>query len=218
MSASMSQRRWILPDVGQVLLRFVVVIGAMTAIVAAQAAGARPDLWWQVLLGWLAVLTALRPDSVAGVGLFAGAAYVWSMAPEKLSPLVLLAAAGLVLAHVSALVAAQGPARMSVDGEQVRRWCCAWPVALVLRRGGVGAGRARGRGAPATTRLRARADVADRPGGGHDTEDQHPPRQCWLMGQSKGGRTCENASVRAEWGSVRLLGLGYLVRQSRVMA
>lgn len=122
MSASMSQRRWILPDVGQVLLRFLVVIGAMTAIVAAQAAGARPDLWWQGLLGWLAVLTALRPDSVAGVGLFAGAAYVWSMAPETLSPLVLLAAAGLVLAHVSALVAAQGPARMSVDGEQVRRW------------------------------------------------------------------------------------------------
>ena len=54
--------------------------------------------------------------------MLAGAAYVWALAPETLSPLVLVAAAGMVLAHVSALLAAQGPARMALDGVQVRRW------------------------------------------------------------------------------------------------
>ncbi len=70
----------------------------------------------------LASITAVRPESIAGVGMLAGAAYVWALAPESLSPLVLVAAAGMILAHVSALVAAQGPARMGLDGVQVRRW------------------------------------------------------------------------------------------------
>ena len=117
-----AERRRVLPGADQLALRTGVVVGAMTAVVAAQAAGARPNAWEQVLVLALAVLTALRPESVAGVGLLCAAAYTWSLAPETLSPLVLLAAAGMVLAHVSALVAAQGPARMRVDPDQVRTW------------------------------------------------------------------------------------------------
>ena len=30
----------------------------------------------------LAVITVIRPESVAGVGLLAGAAYVWALAPR----------------------------------------------------------------------------------------------------------------------------------------
>ena len=64
--------------------------------------------------------------------MLAGAAYVWAPAPETLSPLVLVAAAGMVLAHVSALVAAQGPARMGSTGcryaaGRLRGCCCRWP-------------------------------------------------------------------------------------------
>jgi len=84
----------------------------------------------------LAVITAHRPESLAGVGTLAGAAYIWALAPETLSPLVLLAAAGLILAHLSALVAAQGPARMRVEGVQVRRWAARglllWLAAAVV--------------------------------------------------------------------------------------
>jgi hypothetical protein len=90
-------------------------------------------LW--LLLG-LALATAHRPESTAGIGLLALAAYVWATAPETLSPLVLLAAAGMVLAHVAALVAAQGPARMRVDAVQVRRWA-ARGVLLWLAAAGV---------------------------------------------------------------------------------
>ncbi len=121
-AVQVGERRRLYPDVDQAVLRAMVVLGGLTALVAAVAAGARPAGWQQVLLLGLALLTATRPDSVAGVGLLAGSAYVWALAPESLSPLVLVAAAGMVLAHVSATIAAQGPARMRVDRGQVRRW------------------------------------------------------------------------------------------------
>ena len=122
MSPAQAERRRVYPDIDQVLLRAMVVLGGTTMLVAAQAAGARPAQWQQVVLIGLAVLTAVRPESIAGVALLAGGAYLWHLTPESLSPMVLLVAAGMVLAHVSALVAAQGPARMRLDGAQVRRW------------------------------------------------------------------------------------------------
>jgi hypothetical protein len=118
----MSERRRVYPEIDQVLLRAMVVLGAMAVLVAATAAGARPAGWQQALVLALAMVTAIRPESSAGVGLLAGSAYVWVLGPESLSPLVLLAAAGMVLVHVAATVAAQGPARMRVDGTQVLRW------------------------------------------------------------------------------------------------
>ncbi len=129
MSTGQAERRLAYPDIDQVLLRVMVVLGGATMLVAAQAAGARPAQWQQALVIGFAVLTALRPESIAGVALLTGGAYFWALSPETLSPLVLLAAAGMVLAHVSALVAAQGPARMRLDGVQVRRWAAR---ALVL--------------------------------------------------------------------------------------
>ena len=122
MSTSTAAPRRIYPGIDQLVLRSLVVIGASVTIVAAQAAGATPGPWHQGILLGLAVITALRPESIAGVGLLAGAACTWALTPETLSPLVLVAAAGMVVVHVSALVVAQGPARMRVDGAQVRRW------------------------------------------------------------------------------------------------
>jgi hypothetical protein len=117
-----AEARRLYPDLDQVLVRMMVLLGASTAMVAAQAAGARPSIWLQAVVAGLAVLTALRPESVAGTGLLVGTAYTWGLAPETLSPVVLIAAAGMVLVHVSALVAAQGPALVRVDPVQVRRW------------------------------------------------------------------------------------------------
>jgi len=136
MSVVTPERRRVLPGIDQLALRTMVLLGVAAAIVAAQAAGARPGPWELGIVFGLAAITALRAESIAGVGMLAGAAYVWALAPETLSPLVLVAAAGMIVAHLSALVAAQGPARMSVDGVQVRRWAARgfllWLAAAVV--------------------------------------------------------------------------------------
>ncbi len=136
MSTTSAERRRVYPGLDQLVLRSLVVIGGLTTLVAAQGAGGRPAYWLPVAVTGLALLTALRPESLAGVGLLVGAAYTWGLGPETLSPFVLLAAAGMVLAHVSALVAAQGPARGPVDVVQVRRWAVRG-VALWLTAAGV---------------------------------------------------------------------------------
>ena len=122
MSALQGERRRVYPDLDQVFLRGMVVLGTMTAVVAAQAAGARPAGWLTSSVLVVALYAACRPDSTATVLLLGGAGYVWALAPHSLSPFVLLAVAGMVLLHVSALLAAQGPGRMQVDRGQVRRW------------------------------------------------------------------------------------------------
>jgi hypothetical protein len=123
MSSMTAERRRVHPGVDQLALRAFVLLGAITAVVAAQLAGARPDAWQQALLVVLAIALALRPDSSAGVLLLVLLAYVWSTGSDPQSPLVLVAAAGMLVAHLSALVAAQGPAAMTVDAAQVRRYC-----------------------------------------------------------------------------------------------
>jgi hypothetical protein len=121
MSTVVGERRRVYPGMDQAALRAAVLLGALTTVVAAQLAGARPNGWEQLLLTTLALVLALRPESSAGAVLLVGLAYVWSGVPDPLSPLVLVAAAGMVLVHVCAQVAAQGPAVMSVDPAQVGR-------------------------------------------------------------------------------------------------
>jgi hypothetical protein len=122
MSTVAGERRRIYPGLDQVVVRSLVLLGAMTTLVAVQAAGSRPALWVQLVVTGLAVLLAVRPDSSGGAVLLVGVAYLWATVPDPLSPLVLLAAGGLVLAHVAALVAGQGPASMRVDPRQAGLW------------------------------------------------------------------------------------------------
>ena len=110
------------PGPDQFALRTVVGVGAMVVLVAAAGAGATVPLWQAVTLLGLAALTACWPDSSAGTLLLVGAAYVWAGTPESLSPWVLVAAAGMVFAHLAAQVAALGPAPLRVDSTQVSRW------------------------------------------------------------------------------------------------
>jgi hypothetical protein len=122
MSATIGERRRVYPGLDQAVLRTAIVLGAMTSVVAAQAAGARPALWLQAVLIGLAFVLAVRPESAIGILVLVGLVYVWSTVPDPLSPLVLLAAAGMVMVHVAALVATQGPVGMQVDGVQTSRW------------------------------------------------------------------------------------------------
>jgi len=110
------------PGPDQFALRSVVGVGAMVVLIAAAGAGATVPLWQAVTLLGLAALTACWPDSSAGTLLLVGAAYVWAGTPESLSPWVLVAAAGMVFAHLAAQVAALGPAPLRVDSTQVSRW------------------------------------------------------------------------------------------------
>jgi hypothetical protein len=119
---SLAQRRRLYPDPVQAVLRLMVLAGVLAALAAAVGAGARPSTWLQVVVVGLAAVTAVRPESVAGVVALGGTAYAWALAPEPLSPLVLVVAAGMLLTHIAALVAAQGPALLLVDPGQVRLW------------------------------------------------------------------------------------------------
>jgi hypothetical protein len=118
----MSRQRRLWPGPEQLVLRSLVGLGTLVVLWAAVMAGARPPLWLTLPLLGTALLASVFPDSPAGLVVLLGSALVWTLAPEPLSPLVLVAAAGMVAAHVALLVAAQGPARVRVDPVQVRRW------------------------------------------------------------------------------------------------
>ena len=94
---------------GPVRPAVAVVAGALAVLVAAARGGDAAGVAAVALLG-LAALTACSPDSPAGTFLLVGSAFAWASTPETLSPWVLVAAAGMVCAHVAAQVAALGPA------------------------------------------------------------------------------------------------------------
>ena len=136
MSTAAGEQRRLWPGPDQLALRSLVLTGVLVVLVAADAARAPSPLWVEVSVVGLAILTALRPESIAGVVALVGSAYVWALTPEPLSPLVLVVAAGMVLTHVSALVAAQGPALVHVDPRQawlwLRRGVVLWAVAAAV--------------------------------------------------------------------------------------
>jgi hypothetical protein len=130
------ERRRVYPGADQAVLRGTMLVASVSAIVAAEAAGARPAPWLLALLTVLAAFLALRPDSSVGIALVLGIAYVWTMVPDPLSPLLLVVAGCLVLVHVGATLAAQGPITMAVEPTQLRRWLgrgsLLWVSALVV--------------------------------------------------------------------------------------
>jgi hypothetical protein len=128
------------------VLRSVVVLATLVVVAAAVAAGARPHPLLALGLLGLSVLTAVFPDSSAGLALLVGCGFLWTRVPASLDAWVLLAVAGMVAAHTSALVAGQGPPRLAVDPAQVRLWALrgllvwlvaggAWALARSAERG-----------------------------------------------------------------------------------
>ena len=107
---------------GQWALRAVVVLGVLTALLASGPAGAPPPQPLVLVVAALALAHARSPESAAGVGSLGLVVCWWAVAVDVLHPAALLAAAGLLAAHVAALVAAYGPDQLGVDPAVLRRW------------------------------------------------------------------------------------------------
>ena len=135
---------------GQALLRAVVLLGSATAVLAADPVGPVPG-WVEIGVALLAALAVARPDSMAGLGLLLLIGELWlTQDPESVnSPWLLLAAGGVVIAHVGLLIAAQGPASMAPDPRQLLVWAgrgaALWTGAALVW---LGAGWLRGTPAP----------------------------------------------------------------------
>ena len=113
-------RQWTL---AQWALRGAVVAGIMVALLTTGLRGAWPAGWLVVLVLGLAVGFALLPAAPIGTTVTAVVLVWWGLAfREGPHPESLLAAAGLLTAHLAALVAGYGPGDLPVDAATVRRW------------------------------------------------------------------------------------------------
>ncbi|MDI6911341.1 hypothetical protein [Nocardioides sp.] len=107
----------------QIALRVLVLVGPVVAVLAAGPAGHAPPWWLVGVVAALAGASAWVPDSPFGVAPFLVVLGWWAAAlGDASSAWVLVAAAGLVVAHVAGAVASYGPATMPVDVATVRLW------------------------------------------------------------------------------------------------
>lgn len=129
----------------QLLLRAVVFLGPVLAVLATGPAGNWPPWWIAGIVVLIAAAAAYDPDAPYGTGAGLVVLGWWAIAlGDGLPASILVAALGLVAAHVAALLASYGPATMPVDAATLRLWggrCAAvlitvpaaWALALLLR-------------------------------------------------------------------------------------
>jgi hypothetical protein len=120
-------RRW---SRSAVLARVLVVL---LPLVAVAAAGQRPATPFVVVLAVLAVAWAAAPESPVGWIVLVLVIGWWGVrVADPLQPTVLLAAAALLGAHVAALLASYGPARLSIGGPLALLWVRRTLLALLV--------------------------------------------------------------------------------------
>jgi hypothetical protein len=108
---------------GQVALRLLVLLGPPLALLATGLAGVAPAGWLVVLVLVLSVGFAAMPDSPFGTVATLVVVAWWGLAfRDGPHPQAVLAAAGLLVAHVAAVLASYGPAELPVDRGLVRLW------------------------------------------------------------------------------------------------
>ena len=108
---------------GQWALRAVVVLGVVVALFATVPAGATPATWLVLLVLLCAGIFAVFPDSAAGAATLLLVVAWWGVGlRDGLHPAALVAAAGLVTAHLAATVADLGPGTVPLDREVLVRW------------------------------------------------------------------------------------------------
>lgn len=112
--------RWS-PD--NAVLRALVPVGILGALFSTALVGVTPAWWLVVLVAGLSIGCAVAPESVLGTAAMVLVLAWWGISlRDGLHPEALLAAAGLLLAHVAALLASLGPATMPSGGRVLRLW------------------------------------------------------------------------------------------------
>lgn len=107
----------------QAALRTTIVAGVMVALLATGLRGVWPASWFVVLVAGLAVAFALLPEAPMGT-VATGLVLAWWGFAFRGGPYpeALLAAAGLLTAHLAAVVAGYGPRDLPPDPATVRLW------------------------------------------------------------------------------------------------
>jgi hypothetical protein len=107
----------------QAVARLLMLLGPICAVVAAAAADIPPPGWVVALVLGLAVAWVFVPESLFGTLCLAAVLGWWGVADlEGLPGEALIAALGLLVAHLAALVVSYGPAEMNVDPATARLW------------------------------------------------------------------------------------------------
>lgn len=107
----------------QVVARLLMLLGPLAALVAAAAADVPPPEWVVVVLVALAVGWIFMPESLFGTLCLAVVVAWWGVAElDEVPAEALIAALGLLVAHLAATVAAYGPPEMNVDPATARLW------------------------------------------------------------------------------------------------
>lgn len=108
---------------GQWVLRATMVVGLLVALLSTAAAGTAPKLWLVLLVAGLGVAYASLPEQSFGTVAIGVVLAWWGIGlRDGLHPAALLAAAGLLVAHLAGLLVAYGPDRMAVDRATVVLW------------------------------------------------------------------------------------------------
>jgi hypothetical protein len=108
---------------GQWALRVTVVAGLLVALLATGLLGVWPAWWLVVLVAGLAVAFSLLPEAPMGTVATGLVLAWWGFAfREGPHPQALLAAAGLLAAHLAAVLASYGPRDVPLDPATVRLW------------------------------------------------------------------------------------------------
>jgi hypothetical protein len=107
----------------QAALRITIVTGVLVALLATGLRGVWPAWWLVVLVAGLAVAFALLPEAPMGT-VATGLVLAWWGFAFRGGPYpeALLAAAGLLAAHVAAVLAGYGPRDLPPDPATVRLW------------------------------------------------------------------------------------------------
>ncbi len=115
-----------------IALRVTIAAGPLVAVLASGLDGELPPVWLVAVVGAFSAAHALLPDSQLGATAALLVLGWWALGPVATLPAsLLLSAAALLAAHVSAVVAAYGPPELPLDPELLRTWLRRGVLALL---------------------------------------------------------------------------------------
>jgi hypothetical protein len=113
-------RQW---TTGQWALRVTMVAGTLLGLSSTALVGPGPSVLLSLVVGVLALTWARLPQSPVGTAALGLVLVWWGVAlRDGLHPQALIAAGGLLAAHLAGLLASYGPDELPVDPATVRLW------------------------------------------------------------------------------------------------